>query len=83
VNYRNDIREFIKENLSIGHDGVEFSDNDNYFALGFVNSLFAMKLVNFVEQKFGVEIENDELDIQNFSTLNNLLDLMNKKLIKK
>ncbi|KGE16344.1 acyl carrier protein [Paenibacillus wynnii] len=83
MNYRDEIRTFIGENLSIDSDEVVFSDDDNYFELRFVNSLFAMRLVDFVEQRFGVEIENDELDLKNFSTVNNLTALMNKKLLIK
>ncbi|MDQ0191706.1 acyl carrier protein [Paenibacillus wynnii] len=83
MNYRDEIRTFIGENLSIDNDEVVFSDDDNYFELRFVNSLFAMRLVDFVESRFGVEIENEELDLKNFSTVNNLTALMNKKLLIK
>ncbi|MCK4258162.1 MAG: acyl carrier protein [Halanaerobiales bacterium] len=78
MDYQEEIRCFIGENLAID-EHIELSDDDNYFELGFVNSLFAMKLVNFVEQKFEIEIENDELDLNNFSTINNLMSLINKK----
>lgn len=83
MDYRNEIRNFITQNLSINDDCAVFSDDDNYFQLRFVNSLFAMKLVNFVEQKFEIEIENDELDLKNFSTINNLMGLINKKVADK
>ncbi|SYX83429.1 acyl carrier protein [Paenibacillus alvei] len=79
MNYQNEIRNFIHQNLSISEDNIEFSDDDNFFKLGFVNSLFAMKLVNFVEQKFGIEVENEDMDLKNFSTVNNLMALIHKK----
>ncbi|EPY11878.1 MULTISPECIES: acyl carrier protein [Paenibacillus] len=79
MNYQNEIRNFIHQNLSISEDNIEFSDDDNFFKLGFVNSLFAMKLVNFVEQRFGIEVENEDMDLKNFSTVNNLLALIHKK----
>lgn len=79
MNYQNEIRNFIHQNLSISEDNIDFSDDDNYFKLGFVNSLFAMKLVNFVEQKFGIEVENEDMDLKNFSTVNNLMALIHKK----
>ncbi|SFS02520.1 acyl carrier protein [Anaeromicropila populeti] len=83
MEFKNEIREFIGENLLIDDENVTFTDDDNYFQMGFVNSLFAMKLVDFVEQKFDFEIENDELDIKNFSTINNLVELIQKKLKNK
>jgi len=79
MNYQNEIRNFIHQNLSISEDNIEFSDDDNFFKLGFVNSLFAMKLVNFVEQRFGIEVENEDMDLKNFSTVNNLMALIHKK----
>lgn len=79
MNYQNEIRNFIHQNLSISEDNIDFSDDDNYFKLGFVNSLFAMKLVNFVEQKFGIEVENEDMDLKNFSTVNSLMALIDKK----
>ncbi len=76
---REKIREFIKNNFIIADDNIEFSDGDNFFALGFVNSLFAMKLVNFLEKEFNIAIENDDLDINNFNTVNNIISLINRK----
>ena len=82
MDYRNEVRNFITDNLSIADEDIVFSDDDNYFELRFVNSLFAMKLVNFVEQRFEIEIENDDLDLKNFSTINNILALIQKKTSK-
>lgn len=45
---------------------VEIDAGQDIFELGFVNSLFAMELVMFVEKEFGVTIPNDELRIDNF-----------------
>ena len=39
------IRGFIEENLVVFEDEATFSDDDNIFELGFVNSLFAMRMV--------------------------------------
>ena len=47
---------------------AEIEATDDIFGLGFVNSLFAMELVMFVEKTFGVVIPNDELRIDNFQT---------------
>ena len=47
---------------------IELADDQDIFALGFVNSLFAMELVMFVEKTFGITIPNEELRIDNFRT---------------
>ncbi|MBG0813138.1 acyl carrier protein [Planomonospora sp. ID82291] len=47
---------------------AEIDAAQDIFALGFVNSLFAMELVMHVEKTFGVTIPNEELRIDNFRT---------------
>ncbi len=55
--------------------GQFISDTDidpdlNLFESGMVNSLFAMQLLLFVEKEFGIEITNEDLDYNNFRSLN-------------
>lgn len=58
---------------------VELQDSDDIFALGFVNSLFAMQLVLFVETEFGIAVENDDLDINNFKSIDAIVQLVENK----
>jgi methoxymalonate biosynthesis acyl carrier protein len=44
--------------------------NDDYFALGLVNSLLALELVAHVERQFGIAVEVEDLDLDNFRTMN-------------
>lgn len=74
------VREYIQSNLIVFDDEAEFSDSDNIFKLGFVNSLFAMKLLNFVETTFGITVDNEDINIANFSSVNNIVSLVEKKL---
>jgi methoxymalonate biosynthesis acyl carrier protein len=39
------------------------------FSSGMVNSLFAMQLVLFVEREFGVVVDNEDLDFENFKSI--------------
>ncbi|MCK2216215.1 acyl carrier protein [Actinomadura sp. ATCC 31491] len=55
---------------------AEIDETQDIFALGFVNSLFAMELVMFVEKTFGVTIPNEELKIDNFRTANAMAELV-------
>ncbi len=73
------IRKFIESNLVVFEDEAEFSNDDNIFEMGFVNSLFAMKLVNYIEQEMGIEVANEDLDISNFSSVNRIVGFINSK----
>jgi methoxymalonate biosynthesis acyl carrier protein len=70
----------IKSYLSQYFKTNSFSDDDDIFALGLVNSLFAMQLVMFVENTFNIKVENDELDLENFKSVSAISEFVNKKL---
>lgn len=42
------------------------ADEEDIFASGMANSLFSVQLVAFVENEFGIAVEDDELDPANF-----------------
>jgi len=69
----------IKEFLSRFFRNHELKDDEDIFALGFVNSLLALQLVNFLEGEFGFTIEDDELDFENFRTIQNMDALIERK----
>jgi acyl carrier protein len=48
----------------------ELKDDDNLFESGIVNSLFAIQLMTFIERSFGIEVGVDDLDIENFKSVN-------------
>lgn len=61
----------------------ELQDDEDIFALGFVNSLFAMQLVMFLEKEFGIRIDNKDLDLNNFRTINTIAGLIESKSAEK
>ncbi|WP_118974716.1 acyl carrier protein [Taibaiella koreensis] len=70
------IKEFLQKR--IGQD-ISFTDEEDIFKLGLVNSLFALELVVFLETTFKISIENEDLNLENFSTVNNLGAFILKK----
>lgn len=54
--------------------------DDDIFAMGFVSSLFAMELVMFVEKEFQIRLDNQELDLDNFRTVERMTALVERKL---
>ncbi|WP_232699156.1 acyl carrier protein [Brevibacillus daliensis] len=57
----------------------QLEDHDDIFAIGEVNSLFAMQLVMFMEKEFGVEIDNNDLDLNNFRSIQAISTLIARK----
>ena len=54
-------------------------DDQDIFASGFVNSMFAMQLVQFIEQQFGFDIEADDLDLDNFRSIDAMTRFIERK----
>ncbi|MEK6278960.1 MAG: phosphopantetheine-binding protein [Acidobacteriota bacterium] len=58
---------------------VDLQDDTDIFATGFVNSLMAMQLVMFVEKEFDLTIENEDLDLKNFNSINAISSLIKRR----
>ena len=69
----------IKEFLSRFFKNHDLKADEDIFALGFVNSLLAMQLVAFVEKEFGVRVEDEDLDLDNFRSIHAISRLVAKK----
>ena len=55
---------------------AQISESDDIFQLGFINSLFAMELVMFIEKQFDLTIPGDQLRIDNFRTASAMSELV-------
>lgn len=66
---------FLGKHVSL--DGL--GDDDSIFQTKAVNSMFAMQLVLFVEKEFGIQVENEDLEISNFESINALTGLVARK----
>ena len=60
------IRTFLRDKTK----HPDLADAEDYFQAGFVNSLFAMQLVLFVEKEFQLRIGDDDLVLENFNSIN-------------
>ncbi len=49
--------------------GHALRDDEDIFATGYVNSMFAMQMVQFVETEFGFTVESEDLDLDNFRSV--------------
>lgn len=57
----------------------ELKDADDIFVLGFVNSLFAMQLITWLEKEFAFPIKDEDLDVQNFNSIDAISGFINRK----
>ena len=65
-NIKETVKRFILSSITFTY----LDDDDNLFESGIVNSLFAVQLMTFIERTFAIEVGMDDLDIENFKSLN-------------
>ena len=75
---RKAIRQFIKSHMDVFHNEDELTDTDHIFEKGFVGSLFAMQLLQFIEREFQVEVADEYIMLEHFSTVDNMMSLVDK-----
>jgi methoxymalonate biosynthesis acyl carrier protein len=73
------IRDYVKKNLTVYEDEQTLGDDDDIFTLGFVDSIFAIQLVCFIEDTFNIKVGDADLDIDNFSSVNRIVTFVNRK----
>lgn len=60
--------------------GVAVSDDEPLITSHLLESIAAVQLIDFVEESFGVEIQDDELVLHNFDTVESIVKLVESKI---
>jgi acyl carrier protein len=71
------IRNFIVENFLFGER--ELKDDESLFESGIIDSLGLIKLLAFIDEKFNVSIDMSEIMIENFNTLNGIMETLKSR----
>jgi acyl carrier protein len=72
------VREFIAENLFLGAD-TSFDNDDSLLEAGALDSTAVMELVEFLQEHYSLQIENDEINRDNFETVNRIVAFIQRK----
>ncbi|MGW7413536.1 acyl carrier protein [Streptomyces sp. NPDC054863] len=73
-----DITEQITDFLSAALR-LQIEPDDDYFAQGLADSLFALELVTFVENRFALVVEVEDLDLDSFRTAHRITEFVRRK----
>ena len=73
-----EIRSFIEKNYLFSSEGT-LSDSDSLLQKGIVDSTGILELISFLEEKFGIAINDDELLPANLDSIDNIVNFLEKK----
>jgi len=74
------IRKYVAQNLLFSDNGFEYDDDDSFLQEGIVDSVGVLELVLFVEETFGVTVDDQEITPDNFDSVNKLARYIRSKM---
>jgi methoxymalonate biosynthesis acyl carrier protein len=69
------IRGYLLNNINI----TELGNDVDIFEKGYVNSLFAIELMTFLEKSFSIKVVMEDLDMGNFKSIDSICQFLEKK----
>jgi len=73
------IRQYIANNILFSDNGYPYSDEASFLGEGIVDSMNVLELVMFVEQNFGVKVEDQDIIPENFDSVAKLATYVESK----
>ena len=73
------VRSFIVENFLLGQD-TGFHDRDSFLEGGIIDSTGVLQLVAFLEETYGITVDDEEVTPENMDSLNNVSAYLCRKL---
>jgi len=73
------VREFVVENFLFG-DGEQLQDDTSFMETGIIDSTGILELITFLEEKYEIKIEDDELIPENLDNLQNVARFIGRKM---
>lgn len=73
------IRAYIAENILFSGDVYPFPDDASFLDEGIVNSMNVLEVVAFVESRFGIAVDDDDIVPDNFDSVSKLAAYVMRK----
>lgn len=82
MNYCKEVREFIISNfLFDDRDTQVLRDDTSLLDSGIIDSTGVLELIMFLEEKYGLRIEPDEITPENLDSINRVVGFLTHKLL--
>jgi acyl carrier protein len=74
-----EIRQFLADIFFLGDDPSGIPGSKSLIEAGIIDSTGVMELVGFLEEQYGIRIEDDELLPENLDTVDNIVRFVTRK----
>jgi acyl carrier protein len=82
-NIKEDIRQFILSECLIGESASNLQDETPLRTSGILDSVSTLRLVSFIEEHYGIEVEAYEAGTENFECVESITSFINSKINRK
>jgi acyl carrier protein len=75
-----EVRQFVIDNFLLGTGNGHFCDDDSFLEKGLVDSMGILSLVTFVQGKYAITVEDEELVTDNWDSVHRISRFVRSKL---
>jgi acyl carrier protein len=79
MNMKNTIRQYILSNLLFTDEESVLQDNESFLDGGIIDSTGVMEIILFIEDTFGIKVNDDEMLPVNLDSVDNLIAFITRK----
>lgn len=76
---RKPIRQYILQNFLFTDEESALVDSDSFLAGGIIDSTGVLEIMYFIEDTFGISVNDDEMLPQNLDSVDNLVGFVMRK----
>lgn len=74
------VRSYILENYLFTEDQSELNNEDSFLDKGIIDSTGILEVIFFLEEEFGISVDDEEMVPENLDSVNNIVKYINSKL---
>jgi acyl carrier protein len=78
-----EIRQFVIDNFLFGQTDKQLGNSDSFLESGIIDSTGVLELIAFLESKFAISIDDDELVPANLDSVDRVSSFVERKLALK
>lgn len=79
MDIREKIRNYILQNFLFTDDESALTDGDSFLAGGIIDSTGVLEIIYFIEETFGMCVNEDEMLPENLDSVSNLVAFVSRK----
>ena len=78
-NVEEKVRAYIAQNILFSGDGYPYPDDASFLNEGIIDSMNVLELVMFVENNYGITVEDQDIVPDNFDSISKLAAYIRRK----